>query len=359
MTTNHRPPYPGEPITNNTVRHIGRRSPSSDGRSVDTSSSTTTPEANCSTVIPTSPQQTEIVRQLLEFMCATEEGDPEATSLFAGLSAHRQLFNAAAECDEMLLEGSNDGGWLGTGGTPISVCVEGNGYYFQLSEDDLRKVFRRYGEVSIIEVIGPEKDVAHVYYKQLTDAQNAVQDLNDKMLNGVRGVLRVVWGLHQSPRTFPARTSPKTLAQNDNINLKEELVAFGPLSEATHWTAETLEKAEAGISRLLSEIKDAASPMKMTSSKIRGSTRPSELPQSQPPSSGPHRNNAWRRSQSPKDKGRAEERAVWSEEGAAPQQLSRSPPKTSSPRGGGGSGGPIRKFTCRFDIGIDNDKEFQ
>lgn len=43
-------------------------------------------------------------------------------------------------------------------------------------------MFGRYGEVRLIEVTGLGRDVAHVYYDQLGDAQNAIEDLNDKAL---------------------------------------------------------------------------------------------------------------------------------------------------------------------------------
>ncbi|EER19975.1 hypothetical protein Pmar_PMAR006872 [Perkinsus marinus ATCC 50983] len=168
-------------------RPNGNVSPSSyDGSSIGatSSSSTTTPKYSDSGKAvggnSSSDHQAEVVRQLLEFMSAAEAGDPTATSLFAGLNAHQRLFNAAAECDDLMEGKGQSGMWL-EDGYPLSMCVQGDEYYFQLSEDDLRKVFGRYGEVRLIEVTGPGRDVAHVYYEQLADAQNAIQDLNDKV----------------------------------------------------------------------------------------------------------------------------------------------------------------------------------
>ncbi|KAF4733398.1 hypothetical protein FOZ62_002624, partial [Perkinsus olseni] len=364
-------------------RTDGRRSPSYDGRSIDTtSSSTTTPDCSLEkrTEKSTSPQQAAAVRQLLEFMSAADAGDPTAVTLFADLNTHQQLFNAAAESDEMVMEEDTTRGMWSEDGYPLSVCVQGDDYYFQLLEDDLRKVFGRYGEVRLIEVTSPDRDVAHVYYEQLTDAQNAVQDLNDKILNGVHGALHVVWGLHHTPRAFPNTDRPLKSSRDHHYARGSQAAErtqgrHDGVSEVDPCSGRSLEDTEAAISRLLSEIRDVASPLKGNKAHLLGSSgSPSGA------ASGPLRSDAWRAHSPNRQYG--ERRAGWSSSaeehfyddaghylgdawkgGTARTSPAAAPPPALVARGSAtgapSTGGPVRKFTCRFDIGIENDKEFQ
>ncbi|KAF4648866.1 hypothetical protein FOL47_002708, partial [Perkinsus chesapeaki] len=261
-------------------------------------------------------------------------------------------------------------------GYPLSMCVQGDDNYFQLSEDDLRKVFRRYGEVSIIEVIGPEKDVAHVYYKQLTDAQNAVQDLNDKMLKGVEGVLRVAWGLYTTPSSFTNDITRIDGYRNtlsfDNDAATPGIVDLTPciytpvdvlssiMQQSNHAIegSEGEEEEEQTMSQLMSELRTGSSPFGYDAS---------PWSECRPFSTACIPEDRCETFDEEEDDYAVKEDDIIKEcdvhpkgivSSSATERKSRSPSKTSSPRGGGG-GGPIRKFTCRFDIGIDNDKEFQ
>ena len=74
--------------------------------------------------------------------------------------------------------------------TGVHVCVEGVPFQYQLTEDDLMKVFSRYGTVSNITVMD-EGGSAVVQYSLAADAARAQSFLDGKVLNGVQGALRV------------------------------------------------------------------------------------------------------------------------------------------------------------------------
>lgn len=74
--------------------------------------------------------------------------------------------------------------------TGVHVCVEGVPFQYQLTEDDLIKVFSRYGTVSNITIMD-EGGSAVVQFALAADAAKAQSFLNGKVLNGVQGALRV------------------------------------------------------------------------------------------------------------------------------------------------------------------------
>jgi hypothetical protein len=74
--------------------------------------------------------------------------------------------------------------------TSVHVCVEGVPFQYQLTEDDLMKVFSRYGCVSNISVLD-EGGSAIVQFTLPSDAARATSVLDGKVLNGVHGALRV------------------------------------------------------------------------------------------------------------------------------------------------------------------------
>lgn len=79
-------------------------------------------------------------------------------------------------------------------GWPVTVCVEGIGFSYQLTNDDLFKVFSRYGSVTHVEVILPEGNSATVFFTAYEDASRAIAALDGKVLGGCQGQLRVSWG---------------------------------------------------------------------------------------------------------------------------------------------------------------------
>jgi hypothetical protein len=74
--------------------------------------------------------------------------------------------------------------------TGVHVCVDGVPFQYQLTDDDLMKVFSRYGSVSNITVLD-EGGAAVVQFTSSMDADRAASALDGKVLNGVHGALRV------------------------------------------------------------------------------------------------------------------------------------------------------------------------
>ena len=90
--------------------------------------------------------------------------------------------------------------------TSVVVFVDGLEFAYQLTEDDLVKVFARYGTVSGI-AIGQDGTSAMVTFASHLQASRAVSELNGKRLGGLAsGCLRVIaysWGGASSSSTVP------------------------------------------------------------------------------------------------------------------------------------------------------------
>lgn len=90
----------------------------------------------------------------------------------------------------------------------VSVSVEGMKFQYQLTEDDLHKVFSRYGMVKAIRVDEAGAS-AVISFHHVQDAQAAMNDLNGKVLNGLEGTLRIQWMSAPSiPPPYPAMPFP-------------------------------------------------------------------------------------------------------------------------------------------------------
>lgn len=90
----------------------------------------------------------------------------------------------------------------------VAVSVEGMKFQYQLTEDDLLKVFSRYGGVKTIRVdeVGAG---AQITFHNFNDAQAAMTDLNGKVLNGLEGTLRIQWvSQGQAPLAPPYPSMP-------------------------------------------------------------------------------------------------------------------------------------------------------
>merc|ERR1719159_2398945 len=74
----------------------------------------------------------------------------------------------------------------------VRVSVEGMKFQYQLTEDDIHKVFRRYGQVKSVNV-DEACSSAMVTFQNSQDAQAAINDLDGKVLNGLDGTLRISW----------------------------------------------------------------------------------------------------------------------------------------------------------------------
>jgi len=74
----------------------------------------------------------------------------------------------------------------------VSVSVEGMKFQYQLTEDDIHKVFARYGDIKAIRVDEAGAS-AKITFANYNDGHSAVTDLNGKVLNGLDGTLKVQW----------------------------------------------------------------------------------------------------------------------------------------------------------------------
>jgi len=79
----------------------------------------------------------------------------------------------------------------------ISVSVDGMKFQYQLTDDDLQKVFSRYGPVTSI-CVEEACTSAQITFQEFHHAQAAMNDLNGKVLNGLEGTLRLVWASSRS-----------------------------------------------------------------------------------------------------------------------------------------------------------------
>jgi hypothetical protein len=78
-------------------------------------------------------------------------------------------------------------------GFSILVSVEGVDFEYQFTQDDLQKVFQRYGRLSGVESTAPGTPYGRVTFRNRSDAERAISDLDNKILNTIHGRLRVVW----------------------------------------------------------------------------------------------------------------------------------------------------------------------
>ncbi|KAF4658714.1 hypothetical protein FOL47_007869 [Perkinsus chesapeaki] len=365
------------------------------------------------------PQQTEAVRQLLQFMNTeniASRGSEASAFMWPSSAAWQQQPAAAGDyyIGDPTIANSNDG-------CGVTVTVEGVYYNFQLTEDDIEKVFRRYGDLRSVSVLPPDNNTAQVNFFAPEAAQEAIQGLDGKVLNGVEGVLRVVWGLfpmiprmekkveaaaapavvNTPPPGIPARVESESTngGENDwvvppaaagsnpepsdgqkyNRLLTEwdvENFFEAAACEAPHYNDDennneddqvdeeeekekeeeqqqqpddtgkgistgevsslsgdvTKEKMEDDVSKLLSEGSDVSSSSMMIPAKVKNSA----------------------------GKGLLGDGAALPEV-TSPVGRNKGPRGSSSPSkiANGAGGGSVRKYTCRFDIGIENDKDFQ
>jgi len=89
----------------------------------------------------------------------------------------------------------------------VSVSVEGMKFQYQLTEDDIHKVFRRYGQVRHV-AVDEGASSAMVTFSTTQDAQAAINDLDGKVLNGLDGTLRISWVSQAAPAPYPPMAFP-------------------------------------------------------------------------------------------------------------------------------------------------------
>jgi len=211
--------------------------------------------------------------------------------------------------------GAASGGGMGTGmgmavpdapppDTPsVTVSVEGIGFQYQLTEEDLGKVFSRYGRVASVHV-PPDGTFAVVTYEDFDDARKALNDLNGKLLTGVQGCLRVGWYRGQQLNITPTSSASSQARATGGLSTS-------PSAHAAAHTGSWTTPANVGVSM---------------GEPSRGSFSSSPAFETQLPASY----------------------------NTSTHMLPQSPPNNMTP-----DGRHIRKYTCRFDVGIENDREFQ
>jgi hypothetical protein len=179
-------------------------------------------------------------------------------------------------------------------------------YQYQLTEDDLQKVFSRYGAVREIRVdeVGT---TALINFGDYSYAQSAMNDLHGKVLNGLEGTLNIKWA--SDAGATAAMPTPYVIPSYPADNWGFSVTAPWPSAPA----ASPLATLGGGLGQEL------ASPC-ATMSPLMGDPR---TPGTPPPNHGAHNGSPLT-------------------EGKAPQHVK-----------------GVRKFTCRFLIGIENDKDFQ
>lgn len=130
-------------------------------------------------------------------------------------NAAQMQSNLAAMMWQMQMASPNQGQMMMPGMPPwppavqasptLNVRVEGLKFEYQLTEDDVRKVFARYGEVAAV-TVDREGSQAQIQFMEAHQAVTAQHDLDRKQLAGMSGAyLRVEFP--------PAQYDPSMLAQ--------------------------------------------------------------------------------------------------------------------------------------------------
>eukprot|EP00929_Paragymnodinium_shiwhaense_P108155 TRINITY_DN74479_c0_g1_i1.p1 TRINITY_DN74479_c0_g1~~TRINITY_DN74479_c0_g1_i1.p1 ORF type:complete len:392 (-),score=134.34 TRINITY_DN74479_c0_g1_i1:309-1484(-) len=109
------------------------------------------------------------------------------------------------------------GGWPGAAPTPpmmspiLHVRVEGLKFEYQLTDDDVRKVFARYGEVRHVSV-DRDGTAATVQLEQPHQAMAAQHDLDHKQLSGMSGAFLRVEFASPPQAPYPSSVDPGSMA---------------------------------------------------------------------------------------------------------------------------------------------------
>lgn len=207
----------------------------------------------------------------------------------------------------------------------VNVCVEGMKFVYQLTEDDLHKVFSRYGSVKEISVdeVGTG---AQITFDSFPHAQAAMSDLNGKVLSGLDGTLRIQW----VDTRAPAAAAAAAAAAAPTASLPPPYPMMPFLPDASMSTMDVAAAASAGMSMGCGLA--AASGFADAQGGCSSATLSSPMLAS-PSHSGVGGDSG----------------------GTGGGTASGSTPDAKAPAHVKG----VRKYTCRFLIGIDNDKDFQ
>lgn len=243
----------------------------------------------------------------------------------------------------------------------ISVSLEGMTCNYQLTDDDLQSVFERYGTVKQVRV-EKQGTLAHIVFESMAPAQAAVNDLNGKVLSGLNGKLRIEW-VCVGGSSNVASGVLRPAGHSSSISPAAPYPAISALPEFASWGAPqtwlsapslpvplppqaptcsfgaSLPQAHASISNVIHSNTAARAP-----------AIPLLATPLLPAESNTHISRPL-----------AELSTLSESSGAAPTSVD----SASAPlRDVSGDPKPpphvkgVRKYTCRFLIGIENDKDF-
>lgn len=201
----------------------------------------------------------------------------------------------------------------------VSVSVEGMKFQYQLTEDDLHKVFSRYGTVKEIRVeeVGT---MAQITFENVHYAQAAMNDLNGKVLNGLEGTLRINW-LHTAGGGTSAPPPATTAMPPPYPMMPPPFPGWGFPPATPSWPT-TPAAGLGGLSLPLDPSISSPGSLQLNLNNV-GPTAPPP-PATPPPSTGGGST-------------------------FSPDTGNKAPAHVKG----------VRKYTCRFLIGISNDKDFQ
>lgn len=102
-------------------------------------------------------------------------------------------------------------------GWGILVSIEGIDFDYQFTRDDLHKVFARYGRLSGVDTLAPHFAFGRVWFLRKHEGERAISDLDNKVLNGIHGRLRVTWDPYSLQKMMePDQGSPSTAGLVDS-----------------------------------------------------------------------------------------------------------------------------------------------
>jgi len=202
----------------------------------------------------------------------------------------------------------------------VAVSVDGMKFQYQLTEDDLHKVFSRYGTVKHIHV-DEAGTTAQITFQEFHHAQAAMTDLNGKVLNGLDGTLRLVWA-SQGPAALPP--------------------PYSMMPPFPSWGFPTPGTAPWAGAALPSTAPAAGVPSVSTAGDLANMLAMGGPAMGAPPSADPGTTVQ-------AVDGTSLAGAAASTAALADNKAAAAPAHVKG----------VRKYTCRFLIGIENDKEFQ
>ena len=106
-----------------------------------------------------------------------------------------QLLNSTSQPVSLSLQsdGVSERSFRVYDGWCLLVSIDGVDFDYQFTRDDLRTVFQRYGRIIDVDTLSSQFPFGRVWFADQRDAEAAIRDLDNKILNGIHGRLRVIW----------------------------------------------------------------------------------------------------------------------------------------------------------------------